>query len=606
MDGVPPTRIYELDMESAGDLRALTNGPNSDRSARYSPDGARVAFLSDREQPGNFQLYLLNRSDGELFAAPPVEGWVEYLQWSPDGTRILLGAAGHGADVAGGQGAVASQQQTRAIPSWVPELDTGAESYRWRSVWIYDLPANTTERVSGVNANVWEASWCGPDRIALLASAGPQEGLWYEARLHLLDVTSRELRKIYTPQDQLGCLCASPDGLRIAAVDAVCSDRGIVAGDLVIVSPEGGRKRVNTQGVDISCAEWRSDKHVLLAGHEGFDTVVGVYDVDADRFTETWRSRELTTGGFYATVAGIGVDGDCVLAAESFTQSPEIGAIRRGRYERLKSFELGYVAHAAAIGAVEARSWPSTDGLAIQGWLLRPLAAGPHPVVMFVHGGPVWSWRPFWLGRRAAAMLLLVAAGYAVFLPNPRGSGGRGRDFARAVVGDMGGADTQDFLSGLDYLVEEGIADPKRLGVTGLSYGGFMASWLITQDDRFAAAVPAAPVSNHVTDHLLGNIPQFVSMFLADRYDNPSGKYFERSPIMHAHKTKTPTLNICGALDRCTPPEEAAQFHSVLRLNGVKSALLTYPEEGHGVRKFPAAIDYAARVAGWFHEHMPP
>jgi dipeptidyl aminopeptidase/acylaminoacyl peptidase len=132
-----------------------------------------------------------------------------------------------------------------------------------------------------------------------------------------------------------------------------------------------------------------------------------------------------------------------------------------------------------------------------------------------------------------------------------------------------------------------------------------MSSWLITQDPRFAAAVPVSPVTNYVTEHLISNLGPWVSMYLADSYRNPGGKYFERSPVMHAHKVKTPTLIVCGALDRCTPPEEAVQFHSALSENSVKSVLLTYPEEGHGIRKLPAIIDYSARLVGWFDEHMP-
>jgi dipeptidyl aminopeptidase/acylaminoacyl peptidase len=140
--------------------------------------------------------------------------------------------------------------------------------------------------------------------------------------------------------------------------------------------------------------------------------------------------------------------------------------------------------------------------------------------------------------------------------------------------------------------------------VMGRSYGGFMASWLISQDTRFAAAIPVAPVTNFVTEHLISNIPHWPALFLKDTYTNPNGKYFQRSPIMHAHKVKTPTLNICGALDRSAPPEEALQFHNALLENGVESVLLTYPEEGHGIRKLPAAIDYAARVVSWFEEHL--
>jgi dipeptidyl aminopeptidase/acylaminoacyl peptidase len=250
-------------------------------------------------------------------------------------------------------------------------------------------------------------------------------------------------------------------------------------------------------------------------------------------------------------------------------------------------------------------SWRAPDGLEVQGWLLRPRAGqAPYPLVMCVHGGPVAISRPRWLGRAGVHFLMLLHRGYAVFFPNPRGSSGRGQEFARLVIGDLGGAETNDHLSGIDRLVERGLADPARLGVTGVSHGGFMTSWLITQDCRFAAAVPVAPVTNFVTERLISNIPDFVSHFLTDSYTNTDGKCFQRSPVMHAHKVKTPTLNICGALDRCTPAEEAAQFHNALLENGVRSVLATYPEEGHGIRRFPAAIDYAARIVEWFELHM--
>jgi dipeptidyl aminopeptidase/acylaminoacyl peptidase len=357
--------------------------------------------------------------------------------------------------------------------------------------------------------------------------------------------------------------------------------------------------------VDITYTEWRSERHLLLAGHRGFETVVGLYDATSGQFTEVWSSRDITTGGFYVKVSGVDAAGDCVLIGESSLRAPEIGVIRQGKYSSVKSFDLGYADQTKAIAAVEQVSWSAPDGLEIQGWLLRPHGKGPYPLVMSVHGGPVAHWRPTWLGRRNAHILMLLERGYAVFFPNPRGSSGRGQDFARRVFGDMGGADTHDYLSGLDHLVARGIADPKRLGVTGGSYGGYMSAWLITQDQRFAAAVPVAPVINYVTEHLISNIPHFVSKFLADTYTNPGGKYFQRSPIMYAHQVKTPTLNICGALDRCTPPEEAMQFHSALRDNGTQSVLVIYPQEGHGIRKLPAAIDFAARLVGWIEEHMP-
>jgi dipeptidyl aminopeptidase/acylaminoacyl peptidase len=368
----------------------------------------------------------------------------------------------------------------------------------------------------------------------------------------------------------------------------------------------GEVRRVDTHEVDITCTEWRSDHTLLLAGHRGLETVVGLYDAKTRSFTQTWASKELTTGGRYASVSGTNDRGDCVLVGESFTRAPEVAVIREGFYRTVKSFDLGYSEEAASIGSISAVSWQAPDGLAIQGWLLQPTQGAPHPLVMNIHGGPVWHWRPTWLGRpRTAPLLMLIQCGYAVFLPNPRGSSGRGEEFVRKVKGDINGADAHDLLSGLDSLVERGIADADRIGATGISYGGGMTSWLITQDSRFAAAVSISPHNNLVSTHLISNIPHFIAAFLDDHYSNPGGKYFERSPIMHVHRVKTPTLNICGALDRCTPPEEAVQFHNALTENGVTSVLVTYPEEGHGIQRFPTAIDYAARIVAWFDEHMP-
>lgn len=607
LEGVLKTRICQVDLDS-GDTRVLTFGPNTDRLPKFSPDGRQIAFLSDRHKAGDFQLHFLDASTGAARAAAFVDGWVEYLHWSPDGTRILLGVAGHGADVAGGQGAVATKRAAEQLPSWMPMIEIGDEDYRWRRAWVYELATGRVRQVSKAETNVWEAVWSGNDSLAIVASPSPGEGVWYTARLYIVDVQSGEEREVYAPKDQLGYPAASPSGRRLSIVEAVCSDRWVVAGEIRLIDTASGKVRhLDTRGVDVSCAEWRSENHLLLAGHRGFETVVALYDASSETLTEVWASNELTTGGFLVSVAGLGADGDGVLVGESYTRAPEIAAIRRGAYRAVRSFDLGYADHVSPLGTAERVSWSAPDGLEIQGWLLRPRGPGPHPLVMSIHGGPVYHWRPRWPGRNAigVADLLLLKRGYAVFYPNPRGSSGRGQDFVRHVLGDMGGADTHDYLSGLDHLVARGIADPKRLGVTGGSYGGFMTSWLITQDSRFAAAVPIAPVINHVTEHLISNIPHFVKLFLADSYINPTGKYFQRSPLMHAHKAKTPTLNICGALDRCTPPEEAVQFHNALLENGVKSVLVIYPEEGHGVRKLPAAIDFVCRIVGWFETHIP-
>ena len=604
LEGTPQTHICLTDL-GGGDTKVLTFGPNSDRSPKFSPNGRLVAFLSDRHKAGDFQLYLLDPVSGAASRTPPVDGWVEYLNWSPDGARILLGIAGHGADLSGGQGAVASKKIDAGFPSWTPDVQTGDENFRWRHAFVYDLERNSVRKANPDGLNIWEATWCGNDAIAVVASPGPSEGLWYSAALYVIDIENGNAKEVYRPHDQLGWPVCSPSGRWIAVAEAVCSDRGAVAGDLRIVDAQSGAVRnIDTGQIDMTYAEWRSDKTLLFAGHRAFETVVALYHQSAGICEEVWKSAEITTGGRYIQVSGFSDRGDCVLIGENFTTAPEIAVIRGGTYRPVKSLEAGFAGKLDSLESVESVRWTAPDGLEIHGYLLKPKSSAPFPTIMQVHGGPVWHWRPAWIGRAGIPFLMLLKRGYAIFYPNPRGSSGRGQDFARRILGDMNGAETFDFLSGLDALVKRGVADPDRLGVTGGSYGGNVTSWLVTQDDRFAAAVSVCPHTNQVTTRLISNIPHFVDMFIQDDFTNPHGKYYTRSPIMHVGNVTTPTLNIAGALDKCTPSEEAVQFHNALLLGGVKSVLVVYPNEGHGVRSFPAILDYSARLVGWFEEHI--
>jgi dipeptidyl aminopeptidase/acylaminoacyl peptidase len=172
------------------------------------------------------------------------------------------------------------------------------------------------------------------------------------------------------------------------------------------------------------------------------------------------------------------------------------------------------------------------------------------------------------------------------------------------VVGDMGGADAEDLMAGIEALVERGIADPDRIGVTGGSYGGFMSAWLVTRTDRFAASVSLAPVIDWYSQHWTSNIGFWDRTFLGED-PGPGGAYYARSPVMFADRVTTPTMLLAGSEDRCTPPGQAIEFHQALREHGVETALVIYPGEGHGVRKLPASIDLCARAIGWFERFMP-
>ncbi|MBP2367526.1 S9 family peptidase [Pseudonocardia parietis] len=608
LQGLPRTAVYTA---VDGELQPVSSLPGSSaHGARFSPDGSVLAFLSDRQTSGVFQLYLLEERFGEAVAAPEVLGTVEYAHWSPDGRRVLLGVAGLGADLAGAQGSGTVGAAAATAPeSWQPLVETGEDDDAWRSLWAYTVGTGELTRLSPQGTNCWEAEWCGPDRVVVVASDGPSEDLWYGAALRLLAVGGgigdEGDRELLRSEVQLGLPAGSPDGRYVAVVQAVCSDRGIVAGDITLIDlGSGERTAVETAGTDVTCLQWIDEGRLGYVGQRRLNSVAGIVDVATGRVREVldWTH---SCGGPRYPYATFTADGRVVVIEDSY-ELPHQVVLTAGEEHRV----LASVAHpgtdflSSVAGTARSVTWSAPDGLEIDGVLCTPSGDGSFPLVVNIHGGPVWAFRNTW-SMVHAWVPLLVSRGYAVLNPNPRGSGGRGQEFAGRVVGDMGGADTHDYLAGIDALVAQGVVDPDRVGLIGGSYGGFMSSWLVTQDRRFAAAVPVSPVTDWYSQSLTSNISEWGLSLLGGDLVSPGTQAQTRSPALQAGNVRTPCLNVAGALDRCTPPGQAREFHHALRAHGVDSALVIYPEEGHGVRAYPALIDFLTRTLDWFGRYMP-
>jgi dipeptidyl aminopeptidase/acylaminoacyl peptidase len=598
----PATRICILALDT-GEVQIRTSASGNDRLPKYSPNGRTLAFLSDRAESGVYQLFLADAAGMNEVAMPRIEGVIESLIWSPDGSRLLLGVAGFGADIAGAQGGATTVKKGDGLPPWSPSIDTGDADNLWRIAYVFDVAAQRYRRLSPKGLNIWEAQWLSDGALLAVASDSHSEGSWYESRLVLIELETGVRREVYQPTYQLGGPVASADGRHVAVIEALCSDRLIVCGEVRLIdSLTGSVRPLDTGGVDVTQLLWRGDNILEFVGHRGLETVLGEIEVAANTSSESWTSVEYTFGAWYPSIA-LAQQG--VLAvSESYSVPPEIVKISQGKYERLVSLATRRSAAPTFNQArIEPVSWRGRDGLLLEGWLVRPPGPGPFPLVMDIHGGPVWACRNRWQGRLRGAKVL-ADHGIASLYPNPRGSSGRGTEFAGLVRGDMGGADTGDYLSGIDALIERGIADPERLGVTGISYGGFISAWLITQDSRFAAAVPISPVSNWYSQHRTSQIPYFDALFLDGKPSAAHGLYFDRSPVMFADRVKCPVLQLTGALDQNTPPTQALEFHRSLLEQGVRSVLATYPSSGHGIRGFPEVIDATTRYVGWFLHHF--
>jgi len=599
----PHSTICFVDMESGAQSRLSNSGANA-RLPRWSPNGEKLAFLAE-DSPGNFQLFVGGARGDSAAIIEKLPGTAEYFHWSPNGKRILVGIAGFGADLAGCQGgATTVAKSDDGLPAWAPKVDTGDADNLWRDLYMIDLALGRATRLNPKGLNIWEACWLGDKRIAAVASDSHSEGSSYTARLIELEAEVGKPFEFFRHTHQIGVPAASPSGVHLALIEAVCSDRLILCGSLHLLDIASGEaQEIDVNGVGVTHLIWRDNNTLFFAGRRAFETVVGYFSVDSGEVEEIWASATHSIGAWYPAIVPL-ADNRVAAITESYNTPPEIALIKNNKVKSILSLATEATSSTEFFNAtIEEVRWHGRDGLEIHGWFVRPQGEGPFPVVMNIHGGPVYSIANRWQERVIGAGPL-AQRGIATFLPNVRGSSARGHGFALKVKGDMGGEDTYDYLTGLDALVAKGLADPNRLGVTGISYGGFMSCWLITQDHRFAAAVPISPVTNWYSQHNTSQIPYFDAIFLEDDPFSPNGRRFHRSPVMFARNVKTPTLQLTGALDQNTPLTQALEFHRALLEAGVESILVTYPNAGHGIRNYPDVLDHVTRCVAWFEKYL--
>jgi dipeptidyl aminopeptidase/acylaminoacyl peptidase len=585
-----------------GGTREVSSGPEHDAGPRWSPEGNTLTFLSDRREKGRMQLFSLSAGGlGDAEALPEIDGTIEEHAWSPDGSRILVRTAGMHADGAGADGSGALESD-RDLPDWVPAVDSWEDRQVWRRLWVVDVASGEVRLLSREGLNVWEADWCGDDAVVAVASEDPGESAWYDSPLVLIEVATGADRVIATSDVQFGLPVGSLDGTRVAAVEAPCSDRQLVSGRAVVIDVATDVRRVvEVADADVTWLGWRANGGLAYTMLRRGDTVFGEIDAGTGERTEMWSTSE-SVGSWAPYAAVVGEDG-FAFVRQGFDRPAEVAIVQDGADRTVESFRHEGHDHARGlVGRAERLTWTALDGLEIDGFLLAPTGEGPHPLILYVHGGPVWSYAE-WFPRPYLAWL--VSRGFAILMPNPRGSTGRGRAFLEAVIGDMGGGDAGDDLAGVDALVERGIADPERIAVTGGSYGGYMSCWLPVVDQRFKAAVAMSPVTDFYSEHWNSNIGAWDAWFLGGEPQDGTAHYQERSPVFLADRVRTPTFLTAGTEDRCTPPGQAIEFYRALCANGVPAEVAIYPGEGHGVRKLPAFLDLVTRSTAWFERFVP-
>jgi dipeptidyl aminopeptidase/acylaminoacyl peptidase len=586
---------------AGGPPQKLTASPGRDETPRWSPDGRTIAFISDRD--GSNQIWLIDLAGGEARKPVPIEGGASSFAWSPDGRKIAFLA--RSPKPSGTEKAAKAPLDVIVFDQDVPGLQ----------LFVLDPASGEISRLTSDLSAVTDFSW-SPDgkTIAFAAQPSPRIQDLYRTDIYTIDLETRVIRDLVKRPGIDTFPRFSPDGRQVAFLSTEGKTDWIANWYLCLVPAAGGAPRNITPKFDefLFTPQWPPDGRRIF-----FQSPAGLRNQLFSASPETGELRPLLGGDFVWSdftfsakaerMAFLGTNS--VTPTEVFVSSPD-------RFSPVRLTFTNPELQDVSLGVQEVVHWKSSDGLEIEGLLLLPPgspAGKPYPLLTYVHGGPSGRFAaefspqigsPYPIQAECYPLQVLAGLGYAVFMPNPRGSYGYGEKFRKANLLDWGGGDYRDIMSGIDALIGRNIADPERLGIMGRSYGGYMTAWIISQTDRFKVASLGAGMSNLVSFYGQTDIPGYTEYYLGDVPWQALDRYMSRSPVFYARNIKTPTLILHGEKDFRVPLPQAQELYAALKRNGVPVELIIYPRQGHVVVEPKFMRDMMERNLEWFARWM--
>jgi dipeptidyl aminopeptidase/acylaminoacyl peptidase len=561
----------------------------------WAPNSQQLAFLSDRSQEGQLQVYVTDVTGRSPRKLTSLTGFLANPQWSPDSKTLAFLFTENAPRAAG-------PLEPMTLAAGVVE----EHAYEQRIATV-DLATRRLRQVSPADLYVYEYDW-SPDAksLALIAAHGAGDANWYQAQAYTLTIESGEIKSIYQSSLQIAVPRWSPDGRTIAFIGGLMSDEGQVGGDIFTVPAVGGEARNVTPNMTGS-ASWiswlRSANQLLFAQNIDGSSGIASVDTASGKITSLWTGPEDLSASREGLTFSLARDEKTsAVIRQSFHSPPEVWAGALGNWRQLTQHNQKL--HSRC-GEAKNIHWQRGNML-VQGWLLYPynyVASRRYPMVVSVHGGPASMVRPSW-PEASFDLSVLSSQDYFVFFPNPRGSFGQGEAFTIANVKDLGHGDLGDILAGIDEVEKVSPVDEHRLGIGGWSYGGYMTMWAVTQTQRFRAAVAGAGIANWQSYVGENDIDQWlIPYFGATVYDDPA-IYARSSPITFIKNVKTPTLILVGDRDGECPAPQSYEFWHALKTLGAKNQFVVYANEGHSIGQPEHRRDILKRTVEWFNEYL--
>jgi dipeptidyl aminopeptidase/acylaminoacyl peptidase len=603
--------------------RALTTGTYNDGGAKWSPDGTRIAYISDRD--GKPQIYMRWMDSGQTAELTNLESAPSDLSWSPDGKLVSFSAfvEGEALKIAklpkapeGAKWSDPPKAYNRLIyrfngqgylkPGFKQRFVIAADGGAPRQLTSGNLPYGGGE-FSGGGRAVWT-----PDGKFLIFSANAHPDYEYQplnTEIYEVSLADGQVKALTNRNGPDGSPAISPDGKTIAYTGFDDRYQGHQTTHLYLMSRDGSNSRVATPQLDrdVQDPQWAADgSGVYFVYDDQGDTKLALYSLDG-------KVKELTGhlgsgGSSYSGGAVYSVAKDGAFAV-TYTTPTDPGDIAVGSRAEPKTRVLTSLNQQLFLQKKPGQTeefWfeSSVDKRKVEGWIVKPPDFDPakkYPLILEIHGGPFANYGD----RFDTNKQIWAAMGYVVVYINPRGSTSYGEEFANLIHHAYPGDDFYDLNSAVDAVVAKGYIDPDNLFVTGGSGGGVLTCWMVDRTTRFRAAASLYPVINWYSWVLTSDLPAFGTLywFEGPPWEKPDS-YVKRSVLSYVDKVTTPTLLATGEEDYRTPISEAEQYYEALKLRKIETVLVRFPGEPHGLSSKPShQVAKIVYVTDWFDQH---
>ena len=579
----------------------VTFGDKSSANPKWSPDGSAIAFTSTRKDNKN-NLFVLRLFGGEAEPLTDVKTGVGNFEWSPDGKWIAY-------------------SMSDAKSEDEEKNDKARNDFRWvdenfKLARLYAIPVEKdasgkreVKKLTSDDRQVNDFNW-SPDGKTIIFShvKSPAVNDWPSADISLVDVATAKVAPFATTAAAETSPLYSPDGKWIVATVSDMPVRWAGNDRIAVYPASGGSPKVLPLSHDgqPNVLGWMPDSNkIMFTETKGTGTALFEADVAANTVTED-NYQNAAIG--QVSMTRIGPAFALSMVVQKTDAPQEVFALSPGARGLTQISHANDSVAKTPVGKTEIIKWKSKDGREIEGLLTYPtgyVAGTKVPMILNIHGGPTGVFVQSYIGGRGVYPLAAFASrGFAILRANPRGSSGYGTEFRYANIKDWGGMDYQDLMTGVDKVIEMGVADPERLGVMGWSYGGYMTSWIITQTHRFKAASAGAPVTNLMSFNGTADIPNFVPDYFGGQAWEIPEVYAKHSAMFNIKGVTTPTLIEQGDADVRVPISQGYELYNALKQQGVPTRMLVLPRQPHGPTEPRMQLAAMQANLDWFEKYL--